>query len=333
MKKEMVRKLCGLLALMLHFLSGITVLAEMENELTKEVTHCPSAPVELLEELCSAMDVKKEVETQKYLQLRYKTEKTPESGFLGCFDLYDPSITEEEVQILLMDLRSSARWTIYDGYRYLLDSIEKLPGSPINLEKLQNCFNEEWQEVESFSFAGGWSQDKSGDSYYWVPVYYESEDGSIFEDTIYLFVCILRNGADEELLEKEAYYAVYGEYNMDRLVIADQKLVRDFLEKAFPKGWETGSAGNAENYETLTMESNGDAVRNLQKALLEQGYLESSVDGYYGEFTAAAVSAYQKAQGMEVTGTADEELQVRLLSYTREVELLNQWMNGRKEEE
>ncbi len=51
----------------------------------------------------------------------------------------------------------------------------------------------------------------------------------------------------------------------------------------------------------------------LQEKLIELGYLTGEPDGVYGETCAAAVSAYQKDKGLEVTGQADPELLKELL--------------------
>lgn len=51
------------------------------------------------------------------------------------------------------------------------------------------------------------------------------------------------------------------------------------------------------------MEKN-DAVRALQQFLVDNGYLNSRVDGSYAKKTAAAVKSYQQAMGFEATGIA-----------------------------
>lgn len=58
---------------------------------------------------------------------------------------------------------------------------------------------------------------------------------------------------------------------------------------------------------TLSSGSKGDSVSRLQSRLLALGYLsrESSVDGNFGNNTAAAVRLFQTAEGLAVTGIAD----------------------------
>ena len=51
----------------------------------------------------------------------------------------------------------------------------------------------------------------------------------------------------------------------------------------------------------------------LQQKLIELGYLTGEPDGVYGDGCAAAVSAYQKDKGLEVTGKAEPELLKELL--------------------
>ncbi|MBR1559403.1 MAG: peptidoglycan-binding protein [Clostridia bacterium] len=67
-------------------------------------------------------------------------------------------------------------------------------------------------------------------------------------------------------------------------------------------------------YSTLSLDSRSDAVADLQKRLVELGYLEGNADGIYGEKTVNAVKAAQKAYDMEQSGTATPEFQVRLFS-------------------
>ena len=56
----------------------------------------------------------------------------------------------------------------------------------------------------------------------------------------------------------------------------------------------------------LTTGSRGDAVKQLQMALVQRGYPVGDVDGIYGTQTAMAVSAFQGRQGLAQTGTADD---------------------------
>lgn len=58
-------------------------------------------------------------------------------------------------------------------------------------------------------------------------------------------------------------------------------------------------------YETVRYQDRGTAVRKLQNRLIELGYLpEGAADGAYGYQTYNAVKDFQKANGLEVDGTA-----------------------------
>lgn len=56
---------------------------------------------------------------------------------------------------------------------------------------------------------------------------------------------------------------------------------------------------------SLEPDSRGDDVLALQQYLKDTGYLKGALDGIYGKGTRQAVSAFQKANGLEVTGIAD----------------------------
>lgn len=70
----------------------------------------------------------------------------------------------------------------------------------------------------------------------------------------------------------------------------------------------------AQQYTTLSRGTKSDAVLDLQKRLIELGYLSGKADGSYGEKTQTAVTKAQKDFGMEENGTATPEFQVRLFS-------------------
>ena len=55
---------------------------------------------------------------------------------------------------------------------------------------------------------------------------------------------------------------------------------------------------------SLKQGSRGDSVRQLQKKLIDLGYLSGSADGVYGSKTVAAVKAYQKANKLKADGVA-----------------------------
>ncbi len=65
-------------------------------------------------------------------------------------------------------------------------------------------------------------------------------------------------------------------------------------------------------YTKLDLGSEGSAVYNLQQRLFDLGYYYDMVNNYYDAFIRDAVAAYQKAAGLEETGTADVETQKSL---------------------
>lgn len=55
----------------------------------------------------------------------------------------------------------------------------------------------------------------------------------------------------------------------------------------------------------LTVGSEGEEVKRLQRALIDKGLLKGQPDGKFGNYTAEAVRSLQKEYGMEETGIAD----------------------------
>lgn len=62
----------------------------------------------------------------------------------------------------------------------------------------------------------------------------------------------------------------------------------------------------------ITAGDKGDSVKALQTALAQLGYYAVNADGVFGEGTRRAVTAYQRANGLEPTGTADASTLIRL---------------------
>ena len=92
------------------------------------------------------------------------------------------------------------------------------------------------------------------------------------------------------------------------------KYLFELGEPVRPTASPSPSPTPARTYETLEIGSSGDAVKDLQNALIDQGFLTGSADGKYGSGTATAVKAAQATFGMEETGVADNALQQRLFS-------------------
>ena len=75
---------------------------------------------------------------------------------------------------------------------------------------------------------------------------------------------------------------------------------------------DAAQTGTSSVWTTIRKNDSGDAVAQLQEALIELGYLSGKADGNYGEGTAEAVKAFQKANGLTADGTAGEETQKAL---------------------
>ncbi|MBQ6595432.1 MAG: peptidoglycan-binding protein [Clostridia bacterium] len=85
-------------------------------------------------------------------------------------------------------------------------------------------------------------------------------------------------------------------------------------------GLVTGGMGlpSADDLETLSRGSRGDAVAVMQAALKALGYLSGSADGDFGKKSEQAVSDFQKDMDITVTGEADALTQMLLISMTAE---------------
>lgn len=79
-----------------------------------------------------------------------------------------------------------------------------------------------------------------------------------------------------------------------------------FIEKIMPAR-QVPAPPDLLEFESLEPGSRGEEVLALQRYLKETGYLRGTVDGDYGRGTQAAVSEFQKANGLEATGHADKE--------------------------
>ena len=66
--------------------------------------------------------------------------------------------------------------------------------------------------------------------------------------------------------------------------------------------------------QTLESGDSGNQVKLLQQRLKELGYYTTTIDSSYGYRTAAAVSAFQRANGLTVTGTANSTTLKKLVS-------------------
>lgn len=83
-------------------------------------------------------------------------------------------------------------------------------------------------------------------------------------------------------------------------------------------GSASGSPAASSN--ALSMGSRGSEVKALQTALKNLGLYTKTVDGVYGSGTAAAVEAFQRLNGLSVTGIADTATRQLLLSGTAQAQ-------------
>ena len=84
--------------------------------------------------------------------------------------------------------------------------------------------------------------------------------------------------------------------------------------RAQPKYVTVSASGDAEEYLLLKQGTSGVEVRKLQGRLAELGYYAGGVDGIYGETTASAVKAFQRANGLSGDGQAGVQTQSKLYS-------------------
>lgn len=89
--------------------------------------------------------------------------------------------------------------------------------------------------------------------------------------------------------------------------IADEETLKAiYSDSAAVKPGEV--AGN-----TLEIGSKGDEVKAIQDALKAKGYLTGASDGNFGSATASALKGFQRANGLPVTGIADDATRAALL--------------------
>ncbi len=121
----------------------------------------------------------------------------------------------------------------------------------------------------------------------------------------------LKGAADGSFgqMTEDAIKAAQEAFGMEANGIADNA----FQQKLF-EGVERPAPAEADavTYETLKLDSTGDAVVKLQVRLRELGYYDGKADGGYGYMTETAVKKAQGAYGMDVTGVADDAFQQKL---------------------
>lgn len=113
---------------------------------------------------------------------------------------------------------------------------------------------------------------------------------------------------------EEAIKSAQAAFGMEPNGIADNAFQQKLYEGAAP------NAGEGVGYVTLSEGSSGDAVVRLQKRLAELGYYSGKADGGYGPMMTAAVKKAQVDFGMEQTGIADSDFQLRAFAGAADAE-------------
>ena len=113
---------------------------------------------------------------------------------------------------------------------------------------------------------------------------------------------------------EEAIKSAQAAFGMEPNGIADNAFQQKLYEGAAP------TVGQGVGYVTLAEGSSGDAVVRLQKRLAELGYYSGKADGGYGPMMTAAVKKAQVDFGMEQTGIADSEFQLRAFAGAADAE-------------
>lgn len=82
----------------------------------------------------------------------------------------------------------------------------------------------------------------------------------------------------------------------------------------------SGSSSSSKNDGILRVGSQGDEVTKLQQALLDIGYYDEEVTGYFGQYTETCVKAFQKDMGLLVDGEVGPYTLAALESYEEPTE-------------
>ena len=311
-----------------------TVLFETESgeldgqEIASETDYPEYSGSELLaflDALPQTMETVKTGAADEILQLRFADRA--EDQMIGGFSVYSPSVSAKEIRAKLLDLKDAADWLVFDLYDFQREVLDAYTDrTAIDLELLNTQMHAGWDSFKGLDFASGVR--KAEDRFfYWMPVYYAAEDGECMNDEIYLYVYEVVKGADGVLLDQLGVYDPGLEaFHTEQFLLTDRATVLSFLNLLQMEQDLEHSDADVQQYETLREDSEGDAVRNIQNRLSDLGYMDSSVDGYYGPMTKEAVEAFQSEAGLEVTGEADGETQKILLAEQDERQLLSGWM-------
>lgn len=161
------------------------------------------------------------------------------------------------------------------------------------------------EDCEVMDFALGLGVTDEGAMVFWAPVV--AEDGSVS-------LCVIVENVDA------ASQTVISQPEQISGILYAMLNEKDYL--VLP---------DAGAYAELKKGSKGTAVKQLQQALIDLGHLSGKADGNYGNMTLNAVSSYQEAAGLEVTGVADSITQKSLFDALNPRTKLLAWMEEHSE--
>lgn len=179
-----------------------------------------------------------------------------------------------------------------------LENIQESPfGHMYNTKALVNMQRNGYTLTEATSLGGSFT-DKNGDTYVWAPLYYTNWQKTVADHAIYLV--ILRYHTTE-----------IGSFVCDKLILADQQKVREFLQTTM----SLRESCIAESFRDLKVNDEGDDVMRLQEALIASRNLWGEATGVFDWGTSSAVRQFQQKAGIQQTGEADAVTQLMLYGY------------------
>lgn len=153
----------------------------------------------------------------------------------------------------------------------------------------------------------GWREfvDANLNVYYCIPIYYETQDGSIYQNAVYMAIIRIVLSEDTATM-RELNLDSLGAVSMGLVFIADQDTIGEAFAQMFIN---MQNITHITSYPSLTLNDEGDSVKALQEKLIEGGFMKGEATGIYDSATQIAVQAYQKSVGIKATGVADEATQ------------------------
>ena len=103
-------------------------------------------------------------------------------------------------------------------------------------------------------------------------------------------------------------------YALEADGIAGQETINELYEAANIKASSSASSSSGGDGSALRYGSQSDAVRTLQENLKSLGYYTGSVSGHFGTLTEAAVTNFQKANGLSADGIAGSKTLAKIAS-------------------